>query len=105
MRYPLRIRQYSLRDGSGGAGRYRGGLGGTKIFQATHGDVVVSIRGSVISPSRGDWQAVSQRPQHRPGSSVPTAVLKKFPRNECLPCTRASPYTSIRLVEAARVIR
>jgi len=45
MRYPLRIRQYSLRDGSGGAGRYRGGLGGTKIFEATHGDVVVSIRG------------------------------------------------------------
>src|SRR5262245_18557530 len=45
MRYPLRIRQYSLRDGSGGAGRYRGGLGGTKIFEATHGDVVVSVRG------------------------------------------------------------
>jgi N-methylhydantoinase B len=45
IRYPLRIRQYSLRDGSGGAGRYRGGLGGTKIFEATHGDVVVSIRG------------------------------------------------------------
>src|SRR5262245_23891593 len=45
MRYPLRIRQYSLRNGSGGAGRYRGGLGGTKIFEATHGDVVVSLRG------------------------------------------------------------
>src|SRR5215813_13679718 len=37
--------QRILRDGSGGAGRYRCGLGGTKIFVATHGDVVVSIRG------------------------------------------------------------
>ena len=45
MRYPLRIRQYSLRNDSGGAGRYRGGLGATKVFEATSGDVVVSIRG------------------------------------------------------------
>jgi N-methylhydantoinase B/oxoprolinase/acetone carboxylase alpha subunit len=37
MRYPLRIRQYSLRNGSREAGRYRGGLGGTKIFEVTHG--------------------------------------------------------------------
>jgi N-methylhydantoinase B len=45
MSYPLRIRQYSLRPDSGGAGRYRGGLGATKVFEAVHGDVVVSIRG------------------------------------------------------------
>jgi len=45
MCYPLCIRQYSLRNDSGGAGRYRGGLGATKVFEATSGDVVVSIRG------------------------------------------------------------
>jgi N-methylhydantoinase B len=43
--YPLRIRQYGLRTDSGGAGRYRGGLGATKVFEAVDGDVVVSIRG------------------------------------------------------------
>jgi len=31
--------------GAGGPGRYRGGLGATKVFEATSGDVVVSIRG------------------------------------------------------------
>lgn len=45
MSYPLRICHYGLRPDSGGAGHYRGGLGATKIFEAVHGDVVVSIRG------------------------------------------------------------
>jgi len=45
MSYPLRIRSYGLRENSGGAGRYRGGLGATKVFEAVDGDVVVSIRG------------------------------------------------------------
>ncbi len=45
MSYPLRIRQYGMRADSGGAGQYRGGLGATKVFEAVHGDVVVSIRG------------------------------------------------------------
>jgi N-methylhydantoinase B len=45
MSYPLRIRRYGLRADSGGAGHYRGGLGATKVFEAVHGDVVVSLRG------------------------------------------------------------
>jgi N-methylhydantoinase B len=45
MSYPLRIRHYGMRSDSGGAGRYRGGLGATKVFEAVAGDVVVSIRG------------------------------------------------------------
>jgi N-methylhydantoinase B len=45
MRYPLRILQYGIRPDSGGAGRYRGGLGATKVFEAAYGDVVVSLRG------------------------------------------------------------
>jgi N-methylhydantoinase B len=62
------------------------GLGGTKIFEATHGDMVASIwGGTLFHPAVGDWLEGSQRPQRGPGSSVPTAVLRKFPRNECLP--------------------
>jgi N-methylhydantoinase B len=45
MSYPLRIKHYGMRSDSGGAGRYRGGLGATKVFEAVAGDVVVSIRG------------------------------------------------------------
>jgi N-methylhydantoinase B len=45
MHYPLRVRQYGVRPDSGGAGRYRGGLGATKVFEAVAGDVVVSMRG------------------------------------------------------------
>jgi N-methylhydantoinase B len=45
MSYPLRIWHYGLRADSGGAGRYRGGLGATKVFEAVEGDVVVSLRG------------------------------------------------------------
>jgi N-methylhydantoinase B len=45
MSYPLRIQHYGLRHDSGGAGRYRGGLGATKVFEAVDGEVVVSIRG------------------------------------------------------------
>jgi N-methylhydantoinase B len=45
MSYPLRIQHYGMRCDSGGAGRYRGGLGATKVFEAVDGDVVVSIRG------------------------------------------------------------
>lgn len=45
MSYPMRIRHYGMRADSGGAGQYRGGLGASKVFEAVHGDVVVSIRG------------------------------------------------------------
>lgn len=44
MSYPLRIQRYGLRHDSGGAGRYLGGLGATKVFEAVNGEVVVSIR-------------------------------------------------------------
>lgn len=33
MRYPVRLRQYTLRQDSGGAGRYRGGLGIVKDYE------------------------------------------------------------------------
>lgn len=45
MSYPLRIRHYGIRQDSGGAGQYRGGLGARKVFEAAYGDVVVSLRG------------------------------------------------------------
>jgi len=45
MNFPLRIIKNNLWDGSGGAGKYRGGLGFEKWFEAIRGEVVVSHRG------------------------------------------------------------
>ncbi len=43
--HPLRVRAYHLRQDSGGAGRFRGGLGSEKGIEVTHGEVQVSLRG------------------------------------------------------------
>jgi len=43
--YPLRVVRYALRPDSGGAGRFRGGLGCIREIEATRGPVVFSIRG------------------------------------------------------------
>ncbi|HUG35901.1 MAG TPA: hydantoinase B/oxoprolinase family protein [Candidatus Limnocylindrales bacterium] len=45
MNFPLRIPRARLWTDSGGAGRFRGGLGLEKVFEATATDVMVSHRG------------------------------------------------------------
>jgi len=45
LEFPLRVGYYRLRQDSGGAGRFRGGLGFEKSFEALRGDVRVSHRG------------------------------------------------------------
>src|SRR5262245_8338275 len=45
MGFPLRVVRASLWTDSGGAGRFRGGLGLVKVFEATTTDVMVSHRG------------------------------------------------------------
>jgi N-methylhydantoinase B len=41
--YPLRIEVFSLRDGSGGAGKFRGGLGHARDYRVLHDGVKVVI--------------------------------------------------------------
>jgi N-methylhydantoinase B len=45
MGYPLRIHRYGIKKDSGGAGRFRGGLGAEKVFEALRGEVTISLRG------------------------------------------------------------
>ncbi len=45
MGYPLRVLRYRIKDDSGGPGRFRGGLGAEKVFEAVRGEVTVSFRG------------------------------------------------------------
>jgi len=42
-RYPLRVLQYGLREGSGGAGRYRGGLGIVREYELLDDGIEVSL--------------------------------------------------------------
>lgn len=42
---PLRVLSFGLRKDSGGAGRYRGGLGCSKTFELLRGEITVSHRG------------------------------------------------------------
>ena len=51
MNFPLRIPRVRLWNGSGGAGRFRGGLGLEKVFEATTTDVMVSHRGERFASS------------------------------------------------------
>jgi N-methylhydantoinase B len=51
MSFPLRIPRVRLWSGSGGAGRFRGGLGLEKVFEATTTDVMVSHRGERFASS------------------------------------------------------
>ncbi|HSF03270.1 MAG TPA: hydantoinase B/oxoprolinase family protein, partial [Solirubrobacterales bacterium] len=51
MNFPLRIPRARLWTGSGGAGRFRGGLGLEKVFEATTTDVMVSHRGERFASS------------------------------------------------------
>lgn len=42
---PVRVHRFELREGSGGAGRYRGGLGVVREFEVLEGDVTFTHRG------------------------------------------------------------
>jgi N-methylhydantoinase B len=45
MEFPLRVKSMRLKPDSGGAGRYRGGLGMEKIFEVVEGPIEVTHRG------------------------------------------------------------
>src|SRR3989442_705223 len=45
--YPVRVRRYSLRQGSGGAGRFRGGNGIVKEIQ-----FLTNVRGNILADRR-----------------------------------------------------
>ena len=51
MNFPLRIPRLRLWADSGGAGRFRGGLGLEKVYEATTTDVMVSHRGERFASS------------------------------------------------------
>jgi N-methylhydantoinase B/oxoprolinase/acetone carboxylase alpha subunit len=79
MNFPLRIPRMRLRTDSGGAGRFRGGLGLEKVFEATTADVMVSHRGERFASSPWGLEG------GEPGARAHAFILRKDGTREELP--------------------
>ncbi len=79
MNFPLRIPRARLWSGSGGAGRFRGGLGLEKVFEATETDVLISHRGERFASSPWGLHGGA------PGRSAHAFIVRKDGRREDLP--------------------
>ncbi|MTD53237.1 hydantoinase B/oxoprolinase family protein [Amycolatopsis pithecellobii] len=51
--YPLRVTKYALRDGSGGAGRFRGGIGIIRELETLNDDIRLLVKGDRVN--NGPW--------------------------------------------------
>jgi N-methylhydantoinase B len=79
MNFPLRIPRARLWNGSGGAGRFRGGLGLEKVFEATTTDVTVSHRGERFASSPWGLEGGA------PGARAHAFILRRDGTREDLP--------------------
>ncbi|MBI1737407.1 MAG: hydantoinase B/oxoprolinase family protein [Candidatus Rokubacteria bacterium] len=79
MGFPLHIRRARLWGDSGGAGRFRGGLGLEKVFEATTTDVLVSHRGERFASSPWGLHGGA------PGRSAHAHIVRKDGTREELP--------------------
>jgi N-methylhydantoinase B len=79
MNFPLRIPRARLWRGSGGAGRFRGGLGLEKVFEATTTDVTVSHRGERFASSPWGLEGGA------PGARAHAYILRSDGTREELP--------------------
>src|SRR5438034_112356 len=79
MNFPLRIPRLRLWRDSGGAGRFRGGLGLEKVFEATTTDVLISHRSERFASSPWGLEGGA------PGARACAFVLRKDGTREALP--------------------
>src|SRR5919198_3649257 len=79
MSFPLRIPRARLRVDSGGAGRFRGGLGLEKVFEATTTDVMISHRGERFGSSPWGLEGGA------PGARARAFIVRKDGAREQLP--------------------
>ena len=78
MRYPVRLEEFSIRRGSGGAGRWRGGDGARRRirFLQPMQAMIVSSRREVRAARHGRRRAVGLRDGN--GWSAPTAPWRRW---------------------------
>src|SRR5438876_6111434 len=79
MNFPLRIARARLWSDSGGAGRFRGGLGLEKVYEATTADVIVSHRGERFASAPWGLHGGT------PGRTAHAFIVRKDGTREDLP--------------------
>jgi len=79
MNFPIRIPRARLWQGSGGAGKWRGGLGLEKVYEATTTDITISHRGERFSSAPWGLEG------GEPGRSARAFILRKDGTREELP--------------------
>ena len=79
MNFPIRIPRARLWQGSGGAGRWRGGLGLEKVYEATTTDITISHRGERFTSAPWGLEG------GEPGRSARAFILRKDGTREELP--------------------
>jgi N-methylhydantoinase B len=79
MEFPLRVHRHSLWTDSGGAGRYRGGLGYEKVFELLRGESSVTHRGEYHF--HAPWGLFGGRPSRKSRS----VILRQDGRTEVIP--------------------
>jgi N-methylhydantoinase B len=79
MNFPIRIPRARLWHGSGGAGKWRGGLGLEKVYEATTTDITVSHRGERFTSAPWGLEG------GEPGRSARAFILRKDGTREELP--------------------
>jgi len=79
MNFPIRIPRARLWQGSGGAGKWRGGLGLEKVYEATTTDITVSHRGERFSSAPWGLEG------GEPGRSARAFIVRKDGTREELP--------------------
>lgn len=79
MNFPIRIPRARLWAGSGGAGKWRGGLGLEKVYEATTTDITISHRGERFTSAPWGLEGGD------PGRSAHAFILRKDGTREDLP--------------------
>ncbi len=77
--YPLRIRRFGLREGSGGAGRFRGGLGCVREYEIVRGPITLSHRGERVYCAAEGYDGGGDAATHE------TEIIRTDGRREFVP--------------------
>lgn len=77
--FPIRILQYRLREGSGGAGRFRGGLGCIREYEILKGPIRLSHRGERVYCVAEGYDGGGSAPPHE------TEIVRSDGRREFVP--------------------
>lgn len=77
--FPIRIRRFGLREGSGGIGQFRGGLGCVREYEVLKGPITLSHRGERVFCVAEGYEGGGASPPHE------TKILRADGRSELVP--------------------